>query len=285
MIIFLLQEDRLDPTLRMIFIIIFFVGMAIVILSRFYVFFEQRYAERYKKPFFVHRYLFRNRLSDNQKNILLLQFSFYGKLNKKQKSFFEHRVATFIKNKNFVGRKELVITDEIMVMVASTAVMLTFGFRDYLIELLENIVIYPKEFFSKANDDYHKGEFNPQLRTMVFSWKHIKEGFDDANDNVNLAIHEFAHALHLDSMKGENISATIFNDGYEELILLLSNNKSLRKNLIASRYFRDYAFTNQYEFVAVIIETFFESPSEFKQQFPRVYKKTKQMLNFNFANY
>ncbi len=285
MIIPLLQKDEISPTLRIIFIIVFFVGMAAVVLSRFYIYFEQMYAERYKKPFFIHKYLFRKRLSSPQKKILKNQFSFYNKLKNKERRHFEHRVATFMKSKNFIGRKKMEITDEILVLISATAVMLTFGFREYLIELIANVVVYPKEFYSKANDDYHKGEFNPQLQTIVFSWQHFKEGYDVSNDNINLGIHEFSHAIHLNSLQGEGISTTIFMDGYEDLINVLSKDEKLRKDLINSRYLRDYAFTNQYEFVASIIESFFETPLELKQQFPIVYNKTKQMLNFNFAEY
>jgi len=285
MLLTLIQRDEISPALRLLFIITFFTGMAVILLSRFYYYFEQLYAERYKKPFFIRQKLFKNRLTKAQKCILKQQFSFYSLLKLKDQKYFEHRVATFIKSKNFVGRKEFEITDEVLVLISSTAVMLTFGFRDYLIELIENIIVYPSEFYSQLNDNFHKGEFNPQFKTLVFSWEDFLEGYDIVNDNVNLGIHEFAHAIHLNSLKGEGISATIFNDGYNELIAHLSNDKLLRDNLIKSEYFRDYAFTNQYEFVAVIIETFFESPNLLRQQFPVIYYKTRQMLNFNFAGY
>lgn len=281
----LILSENLSPTMKTIFIVIFFVGMAAVVLYKFYQYFEQLYAERHKKPFYVHRYLFKKKLTKAQKEILKKEVLFYNRLNEKHKQYFEHRVATFIHEKNFFGRQDFEITDEVLVLVSSTAVMLTFGFKEYLIELLTNIVVYPSVFYSKANEDYHKGEFNPQFETLVLSWEHYKHGFDIANDNINLGIHEFTHAIHLNSIQSETISAVVFNDGYEELITLLSNNENLRKELIASRYFRDYAYTNQYEFLAVIFETFFETPLEFKQQFPDIYSKTKQMLNFHFAKY
>ena len=59
----------------------------------------------------------------------------------------------------------------------------------------------------------------------------------------------------------------------------------MRDRLIASRYFREYAYTNQFEFLAVLIEYFFETPVEFKTQFPSIYLKVKQMLNFSYAKY
>jgi len=246
---------------------------------------EMGYVLKYRKPFYVHFYPFLKKLKTSQKHILKSNFSFYNKLDEKHQSFFEHRVALFMKDKIFIGRDSFIVNDEVKVLISATAVMLTFGFRDFYIGLIDRILVYPEAFYSKTNTDYHKGEFNPKLRALVISWEDFKKGFDIANDNLNLGVHEFAHAIHLNSMKERDISSTIFSDSFRELTELLSSNASLRRELLDSKYFRNYAYTNQYEFVAVIIETFIETPHEFRSQFPSVYDKTKQMLNFNFANY
>ncbi|WP_374707785.1 zinc-dependent peptidase [Flavobacterium sp. J372] len=49
---------------------------------------------------------------------------------------------------------------------------------------------------------------------------------------------------------------------------------------MASGYLRDYAYTNQFEFLAVVLEHFFETPTEFKQRFPELYGMVKRMINF-----
>lgn len=246
---------------------------------------ELSYVMRRKKPFYIHVPFFLRKLDASKKTILRNQFRFYNKLLPKHQRIFEHRVASFIKDKNFIGRSGLEISEEMKVLISATAVMLTFGFRDFYIGLLDRIFIYPDEFYSRANEEYHKGEFNPKLKTLVLSWKDFKRGFENQNDKINLGIHEFAHAIHLNSMKERDISSTIFSDSFKELTDLLKNKEQLRKALIASKYFREYAYTNQFEFLAVVIETFIESPDEFKSQFPEVYDKTKQMLNFDFAGY
>lgn len=246
---------------------------------------EYSYVIRKKKPFYIHTNLFLRRLDDNKKSFLINQFKFYSKLTSKHQRIFEHRVASFIKDKYFIGREGLEVTEEMKVLISATAVMLTFGFRDFYIGLLNRIFIYPNEFYSLAREEYHKGEFNPKLKTLVLSWKDFKRGFENYHDNINLGIHEFAHAIHLNSIKERDISSTIFSDSFKELTDLLSNKEQLRKALISSKYFREYAYTNQFEFLAVVIETFIESPDELKSQFPEVYDKTKQMLNFDFAGY
>ena len=246
---------------------------------------ELSYVMRRKKPFFIHPILFLKKLDMDKKTILKQQFKFYNKLMPKHQRIFEHRVASFIKDKDFIGREGLQVSEEMKTLISATAVMLTFGFRDFYIGLLDKIFIYPSEFYSLAREEFHKGEFNPKLKTLVLSWKDFRKGFDDCHDNVNLGIHEFAHAIHLNSMKERDISSTIFSDSFKELTDLISNKEQLRKAMISSKYFREYAYTNQFEFLAVVIESFIESPEEFKTQFPEVYDKTKQMLNFDFAGY
>ncbi|WP_410603855.1 zinc-dependent peptidase, partial [Bacillus sp. SIMBA_008] len=45
-------------------------------------------------------------------------------------------------------------------------------------------------------------------------------------------------------------------------------------------YFREYAYTNKFEFLAVILEHFFETPEIFKREFPELYLNVKTMINF-----
>ena len=264
---------------------IFFLALASMFLYYTYRMIEMAYVLRNRRPLFVHFYLNQKKLATTQLSILEEQFSFYGKLPMKHKGFFEHRVASFIKDKTFIGRNGLKMDDNIQVLISATAVMLTFGFRDFYIGLIDKIFVYPDAFYSNTNNEHHKGEFNPKLKALVLSWDDFKHGYDIDNDNLNLGIHEFAHAIHLNSIKERDVSATVFKDSFKELTQLLSIDEPLRQQLVSSRYFRDYAYTNQFEFLAVLIEYFFESPMEFRNQFPRIYEKVKQMLNFEYAGY
>ena len=264
---------------------LFVTALMLLILYYSFKMIELAYVMKKQKPFFVHFYLFKRKLPDDQLKVLKQNFTFYNRLTKTEQSYFEHRVANFINDKSFIGREGQVISNEVKVLVSATAVMLTFGFRNFYIGLIEKIFVYPKVFFSNINQEYHKGEFNPKLKALVLSWEDFKHGYNVGDDNLNLGIHEFTHAIHLNSIKERDVSSTIFEDTFKELTNLLSKNKTLRDELIASKYFREYAYTNQFEFLAVIIESFIETPSDFRSQFPDIYKKTKQMLNFNFAGY
>lgn len=246
---------------------------------------EMIYAYFTKKPIFVHFYPILRKLDSHQEQILKNQFTFYNRLEGKYQKYFQHRVAYFILKKEFVGKHDFVITEEVKVLVSATAVMLTFGFRDFAINAIKRVVVYPSQYYSELNKVYHKGEFNANLKTLVLSWDNFLEGFEIEDDKLNLGIHEFSHAIHFNSIYQEDINSVIFIDTFTELRNMLSSDKSLRKKLISSEFLRHYAFTNDFELLAVIMETFIESPSAFRSQFPVIYSKVKQMLNFNFLGY
>jgi len=144
---------------------------------------EPTYMMIFKRPLYIHFYLFPKKLTANQKQILEKEFSFFRRLTQKKKVFFEHRVATFIKQYQFIGKKEILVTDEMKITIAATYVSLTFGMRHYLIGLFNKIIIYPSAYFSTTNQAYHKGEFNPIMKAVAFSWDDFILGHQTTNDN------------------------------------------------------------------------------------------------------
>lgn len=259
--------------------IIFFLGIVFLIFFAYNVAIEPLYAFLFRKPIYVHFYPFPKKLKLRQVQILHDQFEFYNRLTPTQKNYFEHRVAVFISKYSFQGKEGILVTDEMKVLIASTAIMLTFGMRNYLFTVIDKVVIYPDVYYSRITNNYHKGEFNPRMKAIVFSWKHFLEGYEITNDNLNLGLHEFGHVLHYQGLKNTDTSATIFSITYEEIMKEVKYPANYSK-LTASNYFRNYAYTNEFEFIAVILEHFFETPQQFKLEFPQLFEKVKIMINF-----
>ena len=139
-------------------------------------------------------------------------------------------------------------------------------------------------FYSNLNESYHKGEFNPREKALVLSWKDFEQGYQITNDNLNLGIHEFMHAMQLEAKRSRDIDATRFTKQFQNILKRLTH-QEVKDKLDETRFFREYAFTNQYEFMAVLAEYFFESPKDLKEHFPEIYTATQKMLNFRFAGY
>jgi len=242
-------------------------------------FVESIYVYIFNKPIFVHLYLVKKKLPRKKKEFLVKNISFYQKLSNKHKVYFEHRLVKFIRNYEFIERDNFVLTPEIKVLIASSYVKLTFGMRSYLTTTFDKIVIYPNSFYSLITKKYHKGEFNPRFKMIVFSWEDFLLGDVVLNDNLNLGIHEFTHALTFLGQKSKDVSAKIFFKIFKEITAFMNdknNNSAIKK----SNYFRDYALTNKLEYVAVIMEHFFETPQDLERKFPKLYTKIELMLNY-----
>jgi Mlc titration factor MtfA (ptsG expression regulator) len=241
---------------------------------------ESLYVLLFNKPLCIHWSPFRRKVSNAQRNILSCEFSFYQKLSFEQQQKFEHRLACFLGKYQFIGKGGFVLTDQSLVLVSATYIMLTFGMGRYLIDVFDKIIIYPQPYFSTINKDYHKGEFNPKLKVLVFSWKDFKEGFRIENDNLNLGLHEFSHALYFHGVKSRDKSSVVFADTYIKIQRYLTE-PGVLTGIVNSDYFRIYAYTNQLEFLAVIFEHFFETPQILKSQFPELYNYVREMINFD----
>ncbi len=256
----------------------------LVLLLILYRIVEPAYMLIFNKPLYLYLYLFPKKLTANQKKILENEFLFFKKLSNKKKNYFEHRLRGFLNHYQFIGKEELVVTDEIKMIIAGTYIMLTFGMRHYLVDAFKAIIIYPSAYFSKANQEYHKGEFNPVMKAVAFSWEDLILGHQLKNDNVNLGLHEFAHVLHFHGMKSNDPSAILFYDEFNKVIRYF-NDENLNKKLFQNDYFREYAYENRFEFIAVILEHFFETPQIFKSKYPELYQHVSSMINYNEKNF
>ena len=232
----------------------------------------------FKKPLFIHLYFRTKKITPEQEHILRQNFQFYQKLSDKEKVYFHHRTACFIERYKFIPREDFSVTREVETLIAATYVMLTFGMRRYLIDSFNKIIIYPEHYLSTQSQEYYKGEFNPRMKAVVFSWKDFIEGYEIDNDNLNLGIHEFSHVVHCHSMQNNDASSLTFKKYYTQLSKEV-NYAPNKQKLIDSDYFRIYAYTNQYEFISVIIEHYFETPVEFRNKFPQLYQNVSRMLN------
>jgi len=245
--------------------------------------YETWYANRTDSLIYRDIIVFRT-LSRKQKELLSQKNEFYKKLSKKEQKRFEHRMDVFLNETNFIGREGLVVNEEIKTLIAATAIMITFGRKHYSYELVDQILIYPDVFYSNANDAYHKGEFNPMQRAIVFSWKDFVHGYQITDDNLNVGIHEFVHALQIGAMKSDDIDSLRLERVFQRILRRLTQ-QEVKDKLDEVKYFRAYAFTNQYEFMAVMIEYFFESPEDFRMHFPELYNHVRILLNYNMAGY
>ncbi len=259
-----------------------FVTVGIVSICVYYVlrYLESVYVKHKKKPYFIHFYPVIKKLPTHLK-LFLKENEFYLSLDKNQKKYFEHRAAQFIEETRFVGREGLVVDGFMRMQITMMVTQLTFGMRHYLLEYLNTIILYPESFYSILNKTENIGEFNPRSKALALSWKHFQRGNLHQDKGKSLGIHEITHAIHYNSIKNNDISSEIFYDTFLQLEEYLGS-KEIRKKIVDTKILRDYAYTDKFEFIAVLVEVFMESPAELKQKFPEIYLYVMQMLNFRY---
>jgi len=262
-------------------IVPFLIGIPTALLFTYWGFnlTDLAYSKIYGKPLIVYDHIYFKKLRTEDIEVIKAHSLFYTKLSAYKKRVFRHRVVMFINDKTFIGLNGFEITREKKIMIASVAVMLSFGMRTYLIACVNKIIIYPHTYFSEINRKYHLGEFNPLLKTIVFSWEDFIAGMNNNTNNSNLGVHEFAHAIYFCSKYSNDSSSILFTNGIKKIDKLLHSESYIDK-MKNTAYLRGYAYTNKFEFFAVCLEHFIETPKQFKEAFPQLFGIIKDMMNF-----
>jgi Mlc titration factor MtfA (ptsG expression regulator) len=114
---------------------------------------------------------------------------------------------------------------------------------------------------------------------IYLSFKHFLYGYSQKSDNVNVAVHEMAHALLYNNFFAQyGGTDSHFRLNYERFS---SSTGPILANVITNRrsYLRSYAFSNLHEFWAVSVEAFFENPAGLRANMPELYDALSRVLN------
>lgn len=234
--------------------------------------------------FYFNRVKYRNSLTqaDYRKINTYLEenIPFYQKLSIEGKAKFITRCLRFINTCEWDFRGNLQPSRKAQFLVASSAIQITFGFdRDFLYPNLQRIILFPSSFYNGMLKRNLKG--GSTKTSVMLSWEHTLEGYADPTDNLNLALHEFAHSLKLNAKEGSiNHFFTVYIDKW----LSISQSEKLRLQQKEESFLRQYGGTNDHEFFAVAVEHFFESPEQFKTELPTIYYHLCVLLNLNLLS-
>ena len=276
-----LQEEEVSNSiLQNIIGVVVTVGIVSICVYYVLRYMESVYYKHKQKPYFIHFYPSLKKLPSYLEEFLE-ENDFYKSLDKKRRKYFEHRCARFLEEIRFVGREGLVVDGFMKMQITMMFIQLTFGMRHYLLAYLGTIILYPKSFYSILNQTENIGEFNPRSKALALSWKHFLKGKQNKDHGRNLGVHEITHAIHYNSIKKNDISSEIFYDTFLELEEYLGAIE-IRKQIVEANLLREYAFTDKFEFIAVLIEVFMESPDKLKTKFPNIYGYVVRMLNFRY---
>ncbi|OIQ21166.1 MAG: peptidase [Flavobacterium sp. MedPE-SWcel] len=220
-------------------------------------------------------------------NVLIDNVRFYKNLTAEDQVIFQKRIMIFL-SEVYIDSVAFELDDVDRILIASSAVIPVFGFKEWSYSNLSGVTVYPDYF--NINLEFHNkaesrniggmvgtGQFENQ---MILSRKALHHGFANKTDKNNTGIHEFVHLI--DKMDGnvDGIPQQLLNHEYSIPWLDLIHKKIEAINDDKSDI-RNYGGTNQAEFFAVASEYFFERPDLLRIKHPKLYKMLEQCFNPN----
>lgn len=227
-----------------------------------------------------------NGLTVTQKKILTDHIRFYAGLDVAGKKAFEQKIEQFLTDVHIEGvGLELTETDRLM--VASSAVIPIFGFKDWSYRNVTNVLLYPDTFNQEFAFEGSEGEARNIMGMvgtgymngqMILSQKALVKGFSSQAGKGNTGIHEFVHLLDKADGATDGIPEGFLEHQYVEPWVRMMH-QEIHKIKDGHSDIDPYATVNEAEFFAVVSEYFFTKPEEFKTRHANLY----QMLSRVFS--
>ncbi|MHC8947524.1 M90 family metallopeptidase [Sphingobacterium hungaricum] len=208
-------------------------------------------------------------------DVLHRKVHFFDSLSAEDQEKFLQRGQYFLSATKISAEKGVVLTNEDKVLIAASATIPLIHYDNWAYKNLTEVLVYPDSFTEKF--DTEEGERNilgmvgdgALNHKMIISIGALRAGFNK-NPEGNTAIHEFVHLI--DKADGET-------DGVPEYLIpkelvqpwLQEMHRTIRQIRTGHSDIRDYAATNEGEFLAVTSEYFFKKPKMLQKDHPRLY--------------
>lgn len=204
--------------------------------------------------------------------IIESKLPFYPTYPPDQQERFRELLKVFIWEKHFIGAKGMLVTDEVRVLIAACAVRLVRFLDLSYYDRLTEIIIYPYVYKHK---DMHGAVFGEAHAwgTVVLSWPAVVAGLADPRDGHDTAAHEFAHVLDRADGGFDGTPELIASEDYGPWARVMSHHfqRLQDREKPERKVMRRYGATNEVEFFAVAVESFFEKPDRMKEDTPELY--------------
>ena len=239
-----------------------------------YWFVRRRYLRRLK--------IMKQHFPDLWEQILETHVAFFRALPNDGKERFRQIVKIFLDEVRITGI-QTEIDDTIRVLVAASAAIPIFGFHDWEYHRLGEVLVYPESFGEKYQttgdvDENILGLVGlKQLRgVMILSKPSLLAGFDNPSNRGNVGIHEFSHLVEVEENE-HGLPPEVPWQAVKHWVQFVA--RELSHSSKNRSYIRDYAYTNEYEFFAVLAEYFFKSPELLETKDPQLYEILEKMFH------
>jgi Mlc titration factor MtfA (ptsG expression regulator) len=194
----------------------------------------------------------------------------YNRLPDDLQPRFEDDLRIFLTEKSVNG-VGVEVTDELRLLVAASAVTLSLGWPSYDWEQLNEVLLYPDDFdrdYEFGADDI-SGQAHP-WGTVILSVPALCQSFRDPDDGYHVGFHEFAHLLDLEQARFDGIPLG-FDDAAAGRWVELRE-QEIPRMLHGESLLDEYGAHDPVEFLAVAVETFFETSLAMRRNHEELYE-------------
>jgi Mlc titration factor MtfA (ptsG expression regulator) len=221
--------------------------------------------------------------------ILRTRVAYYNALNEEQQRRFRQLVMVFLDETRITGIRTDV-DETTRVLVAASAIIPVFNFDNWEYSRLGEVLIYPGSFDHNYQTDSDRQRdilgmvgAGHLSGVMILSKPALLAGFDIGGDKRNVGIHEFAHLV--DKADGSidgippGVPAEVARSWIQWVAKEMADPPKKRTHI------DPYAYTNEAEYFAVLMEYFFEAPGVLQKKNPQVYEMLEKMMRQDTAEF
>lgn len=208
----------------------------------------------------------------------------YLQLSPAERRRIQGHIQVFLSEKQFIGCRELQVTEEMKITIAAVACLLLLNERGKYFSKLRSILIYPSTYFvnQTVNLDNYIVEERRDARLgeswtkdqVILSWQQVQSDTQNWRDGHNVVLHEFAHQLDQEDGKAEGVPILPHQSDYAIWSSVMTTEYQQLCNDVQqgiTTVMDSYGTTSPAEFFAVVTETFFEKPQQLHQNHPVLY--------------
>jgi len=185
------------------------------------------------------------------------------------------------------GCNGLELSEEMCLMIAAQAALLTWKRVDLPFPRLKTVLVYPGGAFAHHPSPEGMSRDDGEARTpmeglsdskgsIVLAWESVLAGAVGPDDGENVVLHEFAHQLDVADGIYDGVPLLPSAELTESwAATLVEAYEAFKESMTAGAPgpLDPYALTSKVEFFAVASSTFFERPGELRAAYPALYRR------------
>lgn len=218
------------------------------------------------------------------RRVLRRRMPAYARLPAPLQRRLRQRIQVFVAEVPFIGCAGLTVTDEMRVLVAAQAGLLTLNRPPGGFNALREVLLYPGAFVVDriatdplglqredrrvlAGESWQRGQ-------VILSWDDVLRGAADPDDGRNVVLHEFAHQLDQESGPANGAPFLGRRERYARWSQVLGSAFADLQRRVAwgeASVIDAYGAGEPAEFFACAVEAFFERPAALAAEQPALY--------------